>query len=605
MAETQTLWTSGGPLGPSLATAVLHGVFAQCFAGIPLARWTILVPTRRAARILEAELTRQSGQAALLLPRIRPIGDVDEDVLAAALPDVALPDVISPATLLFLLIDIVRHWSAANPQLTLAAEVAQSSTQAFGLAQSLQDFFEQLATEDIEPGWVPKLGKLDLAAHRNAIISLFGLVQEELPRRLQALGLVTPAQRRNTALHLEAQRMAAQHGMGPVIAAGSTGTNPAARALLKAIAAHPLGAVVLPGLDLAMDDATWEAVGDTHPQAALKTLLAALGVARPQVAELSPMGTRAQFLQAALRPAETSEEWRSDTRLQALDLAAVREGMTLVEAADRHMEARAIAVAMREVLEQPLARVALVTPDRDLAQAVRHELRRWQVELDDSGGDPLARFGRARLLMRVIAHVAEGFSPQSLAALIADPALTFGLAPDEARAAAIRFEVTALRQDLPPQSPSAITTSFALAQTRLREDRHAPRLLRKKDEAFWALPQRFAHLLAGALMPLEAPASAPLQDHLAALVTCLDTLAPPAEHPSPEDAALEALLQGLAADAQHHPVGSLNDALPVLAWALAKETLRAPLDAGTRASVYGLAEARGQCRPDHSGGGLQ
>ena len=46
---------------------------------------------------------------------------------------------------------------------------------------------------------------------------------------------------------------------GPVIAIGSTGTNRATARLLAALAAAPHGAVVLPGLDLDLDETAWAA----------------------------------------------------------------------------------------------------------------------------------------------------------------------------------------------------------------------------------------------------------------------------------------------------------------------------------------------------------
>ena len=53
------------------------------------------------------------------------------------------------------------------------------------------------------------------------------------------------------ALETERLTKASPH---PVIAAGSTGTVPATARLLKTIASLPNGAVVLPGLDLTLDD---------------------------------------------------------------------------------------------------------------------------------------------------------------------------------------------------------------------------------------------------------------------------------------------------------------------------------------------------------------
>jgi ATP-dependent helicase/nuclease subunit B len=72
---------------------------------------------------------------------------------------------------------------------------------------------------------------------------------------------------------LEAERLAASPLRGPVIAAGSTGTVPATARLLQVIASLPNGAVVLPGLDLTLDDESWDRVGPEHPQAGMAALL--------------------------------------------------------------------------------------------------------------------------------------------------------------------------------------------------------------------------------------------------------------------------------------------------------------------------------------------
>ena len=93
-----------------------------------LAAWTILVPTRRAARALQEKLLVESGKPALVLPQIRPIGDLDEDVLEAQRPYVGLPDAISDIgrNLSMALIDV---WAVENPQLRLAQELAQAPQQ--------------------------------------------------------------------------------------------------------------------------------------------------------------------------------------------------------------------------------------------------------------------------------------------------------------------------------------------------------------------------------------------------------------------------------------------------------------------------------------------
>ena len=96
----------------------------------------------------------------------------------------------------------------------------------------------------------------------------------------------------------------------PVIAAGSTGSQPATRELLSVIAGLPQGAVVLPGLDRDMDDESWDKLDPTHPQFGLRELLSALGQDRRKVADWPGAAgdpARRFLITELMRPAETSE----------------------------------------------------------------------------------------------------------------------------------------------------------------------------------------------------------------------------------------------------------------------------------------------------------
>ena len=69
----------------------------------------------------------------------------------------------------------------------------------------------------------------------------------------------------------------------------------------------------------------------------------------------------------------------------------------MIEAANAEEEALAIAVALREAMETPGKTAALVTPDRALARRVLAALARWNVPVDDSGGDALRRHAGRRV----------------------------------------------------------------------------------------------------------------------------------------------------------------------------------------------------------------
>ena len=87
-ARAPTLYTvpPDEPFVDALAGGILSGRAVPLDPGDPLAlsRLTILLPTRRACRALGLAFLRATPGRALLPPRIRPLGDIDEDERASA-----------------------------------------------------------------------------------------------------------------------------------------------------------------------------------------------------------------------------------------------------------------------------------------------------------------------------------------------------------------------------------------------------------------------------------------------------------------------------------------------------------------------------------------
>src|SRR5207248_4968400 len=274
----------------ALVNAILSGGFPAETTPAPgpadLCRWTVLVPTRRAARSLRE--TFLAGGEARLLPRISPIGDIDEDLIdpidsRASPEDIGLPPAISPIARELLLVRLIEAWAAGNPQERLAQEIRQSVVRSLGLARSLAELADSFETEEVSPDSLAELFQGDFALHRLAILDFLALVRERLPAELQRLGRMGPMEHRGRLIGLEAERIRSARLNGPIIAAGSTGSIPATAELLKAIAEHEQGAVVLPGLDCGMDETSWNAISPQHPQHGLKRLLAGWRLARSEV----------------------------------------------------------------------------------------------------------------------------------------------------------------------------------------------------------------------------------------------------------------------------------------------------------------------------------
>ena len=121
----------------------------------------------------------------------------------------------------------------------------------------------------------------------------------------------------------------------------------------------------------------------------------------------------------------------------------------MIEAANAEEEALAIAVALREAVETAGKTAALVTPDRALARRVVAALARWQVAVDNSGGDALADTP-AGVFARLAAEAAlGGLEPVTLLALLKHPLLRLGAAAGAHDAAIAALERALLRGPRP------------------------------------------------------------------------------------------------------------------------------------------------------------
>lgn len=399
-----------------------------------LADAVILLPNRRGARDLaEAMLAHDDGRRAVLMPRIRALGELEAGEPPFEPADIALDldPAIDPMRRRFELARLAAaHWSDMGEALTPRGALA--------MADALGSFLDGLQVEErSDPDALDTLAPEDQALHWAKSAGLLKRVMIEWPKRLEALGLMDAAERRIVVLNRLAEQWDAHPPQAPVIAAGSNEAAPAVSRLLGVIARLPQGAVVLPGLDEGLADEAWNAVGEAHPQGAIKALLALNKVARAEV-QTWPASTaagdglrgrdRRRVINEALRPAEATADWLGVLeRLRegrADDPVAVGlEGLSVIAAAQEEEAASVCAVLMREALETPGLTCALVTPDQALARRVEARLSRWGLTVDDSAGSPVSRSSQGRLVALAARQMAEPLEPIGLLSLIKHPAV--------------------------------------------------------------------------------------------------------------------------------------------------------------------------------------
>ncbi|WP_421838164.1 double-strand break repair protein AddB [Novosphingobium sp.] len=594
--------------GPGVYSIAAHRGFADALVaglipryreeGFGLARLTLLLPTRRAVRIVTEAFIRASGAeggtGGLLLPRMAVVGDLDLDETLGPLLDplgegADLPPAADPTARLLALADMLR----SDPE-TRAPSAPGLLRQARSLARAM----DRLAVEDIaleallDPEVVGLVG--ELAEHWRQGTAQFARILARWQARCEERGEIDAPVRRGRLLAHVAERWRREPPPHPVVAAGVTSAAPAVARLLRVVSELPQGAVILPDLDLALPDAVWDALGvagnterpdapvfargdvATHPQYHLKLLLARMGIARGEVQAWHRSGpaaappARSRAISNLFLPPEASTVW-AELPAEARRLSGVR----LMETAHPEEEAQAVAVLVRQALAEPEKRVAVITPDRDLAQRLVAHLERWGISADDTAGRPLAQTPAGRVLLQLAEIAATASAPVPLLALLGHPLVRRG----EERAAwleRVRQLDLALRGPRPGPGLEAVRSAVAA------REKAYPGLAAWWDE------------VAAILAPLTDDAVPP------SLALGLDTLAEVAEALCGAAIWGEADGRALAAFIEQWREAAQDSPLPVepadlhalLSDALAEIAVRPPYGGHPRLSIYGLLEAR-------------
>lgn len=563
----------------------------------------ILLPNRRAARAFTVALKRQSGGRSLLLPQVRPLGDLEEDEppFSPGELGIDLPPAIAPLT---------RRFEMAR-MIVEDFQPGMKPLRALEMADALGAFLDSCQLEEIgDLERVRTLVEGDMAEHWQASAEFLGLAVEAWPRRLQAMGLVDPAWRRAKLLRLLATTWTETPPLQTVIAAGSTGTVPAAAAVLTAVAAAPRGCVVLPGLDFDLDDAVWDGLGESeqHPQNALWRLLNHAKVSRrdvrpwfevPEPAQGEARGrARQRLIQEALRPADATADWRETIRTLRASAAATRSidpiaeglaGLSVVTVRAEEDAAATIALMMRETLETPDATCALVTPDLALGRRVEARLERWGITADSSSGRPLSRMAAGRLIDLASRFMARPLDPHGLLALLKHPLVRIELEDTDYETAVAALERHALRGPVCRDWSRARRTLLKVTEPR-DDGRKASDHTRTDVAAAGRLLDRLESL--SDLVGADFAPTASLDKAAQALTTLVEALAGQAAWAGPDGEAAASFLVGLIEGGGSLPPVSRDEAADLVSRLLTEQTVRIGGANQSRLRILGAIEAR-------------
>jgi ATP-dependent helicase/nuclease subunit B len=590
---------------------------------------TFYLPTRRAGRLVREVFLDVLGAQAVLLPRIVALGDIDEDELAFAEEDdsyggeatLELPPRLGELERRMTLAHLVAAWAKTS---TTAPLVVGGPASTLALAGDLARLMDDVATRGVEWDALDGLVPEGLDEYWQYSLDFLRIARKAWPAYLAEIGRIEPAIRRDRLIDAEAKRLASHHA-GPVIAAGSTGSMPATAKFLQVIAALPQGAVILPGLDTDLDEASWQSIGgqrddkgqlsehpaSSHPQYAMHALLERFGISRDDVEILGAPAAygREVLLSEAMRPSNATAQWHD--RLKQPEIAEhIADSMTnlaVIEAPNPETEALSIAIAMREAAHLQKS-AALVTPDRALARRVMAALARWNLDFDDTGGDVLLETSAGTFARLAAEGATRGLEPPTLLALLKHPLCRLGAASGAHALAIETLELALLRGTRPQPATRGLAQDFSRFRSELTKLRnkevsslHASEKRARLDHSELDRAQALIAALQAALAPMEslsstrsydlAEVAARHREVLIALSEDADGVA--AAFEGQEGLALASAFDELLAEQKQSGLSvTLADYADVFQTAFADRAVRRPEKPGAALHIYGPLESR-------------
>lgn len=408
----------GLPCGADFAAALVDGIKARLADQPPeaMARVTLIVNTTRMQRRI-TEVFDAGG--ATFLPRIRLLSTLEAPNAPAA------EDVISPLARRLELVELVRELIARDQTLAPASA-------AFDLADSLAALMDELRDEHLDPSVIDGLDVSDQSGHWQRAKAFLMIVTRFFEANAELDAMTRQAQ----LVDLLTDHWQAHPAQDPILLAGSTASRGTARRLMQAVARLPQGAVILPGLDMAMPPHVWQSLRDIsglqedHPQ---YRLMAFCDAVERDPATLpawhdtpAPAPARNALVSLALRPAPVTHAWR-DEGPDLDDLEGATRGLTLLTSQSQREEALSIALRLREAAETEQS-AALITPDRTLTRLVTVMLDQWGITPDDSAGIPLHFTPPGRFLRHVAELQSDRITAEGLLVLLKHPLCHTGAA---------------------------------------------------------------------------------------------------------------------------------------------------------------------------------
>ena len=390
-----------------------------------LANVDFLVSNRRNCIALTNAFIKLQDGKPTILPKITPISEIDDDELFFSYFDCKdiLEEQYNPISRedrLFLLAKMImlKPNEFGIKQLSLV--------QALNLAENLANFLDTCYNQGLSFDKLNELAPEKYATHWQETLKLLKIITFYWPQILEERGVIDVCLFKNRILEAQADYFNETKPDKHIVVAGVSASFPSYIKLMKSIIGLKNGEIYFAGIDRCADEEYWNAIDETHPQFEIKDLLDKLKLEKNLIKDIcEPLNKdREYFVSELMRPALVSHRWREISNKFKLETAI--NDVLLITSKTQREEGLAIALKLREILEEEGKTACLVTYDRNLARRVSAELKRFDIDVDDSAGVPLSLTPIGIYLRQIVEYCLDTNSQTKLMGLLKNPFVLMG-----------------------------------------------------------------------------------------------------------------------------------------------------------------------------------
>lgn len=371
-----------------------------------LGKLKILLPTRRACRILQEELIINSGKNTIILPEISPISDINNPLDDPESQNNSF--VIGKIEQQLILTNIIHQNNI----------IPFTIQQSCALSKKLGALFYEFESQNITINKLYNITKLDSAEHWLKIAEFLKNAYLQWQQNLNEIGKITAINYRDQLIQKEITQL--QHRTTPTIIAGSSGSVNVVRELISTIYRHPNGVIFLPSLDL--PEHLNQELPVTHICFHIKRLLDYCNIDLKDITSLAEIS-----LKISDRGKFLTQTFIDNQKYSKLNTENALIGISYIKSTNLFEEAAKIAFLAKEILDNPENKdkqeIYIITNNSILIEKVSIFLARFSIKLDRTDGLSLLKTLPMRFFLEIWEVINSNFQTQKLIALLKHPYL--------------------------------------------------------------------------------------------------------------------------------------------------------------------------------------